>query len=573
MEEKRISVLPAHGQNPVAYLTRNDGIENCKIENEVNGSSTLTFSFTQKSDKFQYIQDLKSVFVADGREYTRIGMENSLTTSRDDSNKITYTVTAWETQNLLRAKFTNISNDTLTPNPDGNSVIIVSGGTNLSGGRYTVGSAAHALYALLQGTGWTIGTCDVDGKYDLETEGKSIYENLEEALKLWGGMLFWDSVSKTVSWRSEDKYQPYNGFQIRYGKNLKSLERSESTAIITRLYPYGENKLSIKTYKPSGSTTAYGKEYIDNFSHTNEVIEGVIENNEIREQETLWNWAKEQHKKLCRPQVTYTAKAIDLTAVSNYYDAKPVLGDMADIIDEDIADGNIDRKRIMRLSYDFFRPWDCDIEIGDATGNFLNKFVDLLYISKKADSTINNSGSIHGGSLIENTIPEGSQFPALYRQVSDNKGNISLIVQRADKIETRVQNVEGSISTITQTANNISMRVSNLQDDVASIELSVSKLGSQISMKADKVDLQGLVSIYDLATAGKTTINGANITTGYIDAARIRSGSISVDKIDFNGAGVAWKEMHVITSVTIRPNGTVNGIYGKSIKFLGWIYS
>lgn len=553
MAEKRISVLSAHGQRPVAYLVRGDGIDVGRIEGEINGASTLTFSFSKRGEKYQYVKNVQSIYAADGREYTRLGLEKSLATVRGADNKITYTATAWETQNLLRGKYKNISNDTLTPNPTGNTVIIVSGGTNLSGGLYTVGSAAHALYALLSGTGWTLGACDVTGKYDLETEGKSVYENIEAAVGLWGGMLFWDSANRTVSWRAESTYQQFGGFQIRYGKNLKSLERNESTAIITRLYPYGENKLSIKTYKPTGSAAAHGKEYIDNFSYTTTVYEGQIQNNDIREQATLWNWAQEQHKKLCRPQVTYSASAIDLTEISNYNDFKPVLGQMADVIDDEVAEGTIDRKRIVKLSYDFFRPWDCDIEIGDSTGNFLNKFVDLLYSAKKTDSAINNLGEIHGGLLAENTLPEGSQFPELYRQVSDSAGNISTIIQRADSIETRVGDAEGNLSSLQQTSTSLQSQITSANGNISSIQQTVNSISSTVSSHTGSIS-----SIVQTVNSISSTVSSH---TGSISTITQTMNSLSVSISNNSGA---------IASINVKVNNMQSTITAQanSINFL-----
>src|SRR5690606_381395 len=119
-------------------------------------------------------------------------------------------------------------------------VAILSGGHDLSGGRYPVGSAGHALYALLQGTGWTIDTVDVEGIYDLETEKESILSNINKVQELWGGYLVWDSINKTVSLRDETLWQNYTGFQIRYAKNLKGITRTDDYDLVTRLYPVGE---------------------------------------------------------------------------------------------------------------------------------------------------------------------------------------------------------------------------------------------------------------------------------------------------------------------------------------------
>jgi hypothetical protein len=527
MSEKRISVLNSSTRATVAYLLRGDGIESCQVVGELNGESNIAISFMQKCKKFNDVTDINNVLIADGKEYTVITPE-AIKTNRDEKNHVTYTVTAVEVQNLLGKKFKNISNDEAVPTPDGNSVIILSGGTDLSGKRYAVGSAAHALHALLIGTGWTLLTCDVDGKYDLETEGKSVYENIQEVQKRWGGMLFWDSVNKTVSLRAESKYQPYNGFQIKHGKNLTSLERTQSNDIVTRLYVYGENKLSLKTFKPDGKT-AYGKEFIEDYSYTGKVLEGQIENSDIYDEQTLWNWGKQQIAKLCRPQYTYSGKIVDLSQISNYRDAKPVLGDMADVIDTDIAETGIDRKRIIKYNYDFFRPWDCELEIGDKTGNYVEQFVDLLYISKKANTAINSSGSVIG--------------------------NVPAVGKLQDYTD----------GLVTQTAKDLLIKV----DDKISVA------AGEIEISAENIVVNGLATFSNGLSNGSTTINGACIKTGYISGSRIEAGSItasklaagsiSVDKLYFSGGSVGWHTVSFVTDVSFYNKITTSHV----ITFLG----
>jgi hypothetical protein len=72
-------------------------------------------------------------------------------------------VMAEERWKLLDKHFVTINNDPDYPAPEGRivpdvgNVTIISGGVDLSGGLYSVGSSAHALYALLKETDWTLG--------------------------------------------------------------------------------------------------------------------------------------------------------------------------------------------------------------------------------------------------------------------------------------------------------------------------------------------------------------------------------------------------------------------------------
>lgn len=123
---------------------------------------------------------------------------------------------------------------------------------------------------------------------------------------------------------------------------------------------------------------------------------------------------------------------------------------------------------------------------------------------------------------------------------------------------TRATGAESELSgRITVNANNIALKVS--QDSViASINASIEQDGSSaVKINANKVDLSGYVTITGLGTAGQTTINGSNITTGIIKdagnntsfnlstgALTMKSGSINLGSGNFtvdNSGNVAIK--------------------------------
>ena len=79
------------------------------------------------------------------------------------------------------------------------------------------------------------------------------------------------------------------------------------------------------------------------------------------------------------------------------------------------------------------------------------------------------------------------------------------------------------MSAISQKVNGISATVSGQNGKIAEISASVDDVESKLSLKADKVEVQGFVSFKDLETSGSTTINGDNITTGTLDGVTLLS--------------------------------------------------
>ena len=70
-----------------------------------------------------------------------------------------------------------------------------------------------------------------------------------------------------------------------------------------------------------------------------------------------------------------------------------------------------------------------------------------------------------------------------------------------------------------------STTVTALGSRVSTAEVDIDGLQSQISLKADKVALQGYVTISNLKTAGTTIIDGGNITAGTITGRTVRTSS------------------------------------------------
>lgn len=101
-----------------------------------------------------------------------------------------------------------------------------------------------------------------------------------------------------------------------------------------------------------------------------------------------------------------------------------------------------------------------------------------------------------------------------------NTSNISALVARVTVAE----------SSITQLSDSIELRV-----EKAGVISAINQTAETITIDASKVNLSGYVTIENLATAGATTIDGANITTGKISADRIDVDGLFAKDITANG--------------------------------------
>ena len=172
--------------------------------------------------------------------------------------------------------------------------------------------------------------------------------------------------------------------------------------------------------------------------------------------------------------------------------------------------------------------------------------------------------------IAEVQTEQGKSIAAIDAKADSAVSQISLAVQRSEEAEeaatqasakvdltadelgasiaqlTATQTAQGkSIAAITQTTNELGAEVNFAVESASAANENVSngayliarvnEDGSNVKIKADKVEIEGVVTFSDLEEEGKTTINGANIETGTISANKIAVGTSGT--IDFSNLG------------------------------------
>lgn len=215
------------------------------------------------------------------------------------------------------------------------------------------------------------------------------------------------------------------------------------------------------------------------------------------------------------------------------------------------------------------------LQVGDQVKVYTNKSIFNTFILKRKLSGIQalkdaidiKGEELYGNevkSLHEQIIQLKGKTNVLTRTVEETKSEIrdveagltSSITQTAGKIETevtRATGAEASLSTrITQTSNsitaevtratreegNLSSRITQTENNISlkvsknNIVSEINQTSESIKIRADKIDLNGFVTMSSLQTSGQTLINGDNITTG----------KISLDRLALTGySGSSWE--------------------------------
>lgn len=391
-----IEIKSAVGVRSAFLSPQADGLKSCYSDYRLNGESTLEFMLPANSPKIAHLSPECTIW-ADGKVYNLL-KDDAADIVRDEDNKLWAKFMAIERWNELDTKYIEpyLSNDPFIPKPADLAVIIIGGGNDLSGGKYSVGSAGHALYAVLYGSGWTIGTVDVPGIHDIEMEKASRLVLVKAIQNIWGGYLIWDSVNKIVHLRSGNNWQNYTGFQIQYKKNLKHITRTQSNRLITKLYAFGEDDLDIASVND-------GKKYLTNNSYTHREYVGIYRNPDIYDAQELKDAATAELALVCRPKYLYRVETVDLRTLPEYSHENFTVGDMVDVIDPDVAPDS-PRPRIMRHKYNLFKPWDCELDLGDPEERFIEKLKATFSIAGYVDDILNSKGQLSGYRIVDGSL-------------------------------------------------------------------------------------------------------------------------------------------------------------------------
>ena len=221
-------------ENHIAEFKKDDRdtIINPRIKKTQNAESTLTFSISINNPKWEQIKNPENLYIVEDMVFST-NFDGSFNETISDNGEELVTVTAYERQQLLSRKYVRVWNSTTGFDIADTFMVVILSNGNLplrNNGKEVVsafepGTSGYALDGLLYGTGWTTGTCDVEGKFDLETDMTDIYENIMKVQELWGGILVFDSLNKKVHHRDETKYLPYSGYEVKYAKNMQSSEK------------------------------------------------------------------------------------------------------------------------------------------------------------------------------------------------------------------------------------------------------------------------------------------------------------------------------------------------------------
>lgn len=321
------------------------------------------------------------------------------------------------------------------------------------------GSGGYAMWAALKNSGWKLGICDVIAKdfdasidygcFNIETDMKDTLYNIQNIQQLYGGILDFDSKSKTLNYRAENNidYQAYQdgfndwtGYEFREGKNMSDQpEVTVDNNLITRAYLLGYGGLNVKEVNN-------GKTYIDNFSFTKEIYEGYLEQPLIYDtrdnggMKQLLYWGKKEISKMCKPRKSIKVNVFDIRTVEGFehevFDVNNIVRVYSRETDND--EETYEEKRIVSWEYEVFAPYNSTIELGDKVSN-LSEIFKLIYNMTMDAPKPDGSGNISSNDVItDNGMSLPQYLEIMARTTTSNTDAIAALQLQTTNLYSQV---------------------------------------------------------------------------------------------------------------------------------------
>lgn len=473
-------------ENLIAVFDKDDEdtMINPQVHDIQNSEATFTFSLSLKSKKWQQINNAENLYYTDNKVFST-NFDECFTADVTEDNEDIVTVTAYERQKLLERRYVRAwnSEDGFENIDTFMCVILSKGNLDLKNNGVSVnsthlkGTSGYVLDGLLYGTGWTTGTCDVEGEFDFETDQVDIYNNVLKVQEIWGGILVIDSVNKIIHHRDETKYLPYDGFEVRYTKNMQSLEKIYNNKIITELCPLGEGGLNIKSVND-------GSEWLTNYSYTSSRLQAIENNSDITDPVQLKAWGERKLKQLSQPTKELNVQAILLNQLEGFKQEVIGLNDIVDVIDYQYVAGDIEQLRVVEYTHKIWDNSDAEIVLSDIT-------LDSTDIFKQ---TVSATDIINNGTLSSNKVVDFFKNGQTLNQTLVQVGQT--IEQTKTDLTKSDEAINATVTKVSQTMDDLNKTVLSQAVTIEDLQITVDGLKNQLSTSGGNNMIRNSVGIF-----------------------------------------------------------------------------
>lgn len=313
-------------------------------------------------------------------------------------------------------------------------------------------SLEEAAGIALEGTGWSVGTCEVEG---IRTAGMLACNALDVVKNLcaaWICEYSFDTIHKKVNFYN--RIGSNKGAYFMDGLNLENLTKdADSYDFYTIIIPYGKDGLTIKEVND-------GKEYLENYRYSQKRIAYIWKDESYTDPMTLKNDAARKLYDMSAPAETYSCDIIDLAKQRKEYGVLSYeLGDEVRLINRETR--TLTRQRIKRLVRYLEEPQKNSCELSNSALTFTEMQEKLA----KAASIINYmitgdgryTGTIYVSDILgmEKGIAESNTVKGITADIRSLGQSVSEIKTGEGNLANRLETMEKKVADIIETLGNV----------------------------------------------------------------------------------------------------------------------
>lgn len=140
-------------------------------------------------------------------------------------------------------------------------------------------NANEVMTQLLTESNWTVGTIDpiFNAMYrQFKVDDSNVLDSIIQVGETYGALIKWDTALRQVSLLNLDTYGKFRGMTVSEERLLRSIsESTTSDELVTRLFVYGNEDISINSVNPTGQS------YIEDFSYFMYPFERDVDRNVV----------------------------------------------------------------------------------------------------------------------------------------------------------------------------------------------------------------------------------------------------------------------------------------------------
>lgn len=152
--------------------------------------------------------------------------------------------------------------------------------------------------------------------------------------------------------------------------------------------------------------------------------------------------------------------------------------------------------------------------------------------------------------------------------IDEDKAQIQLITGRVDGVEGRISSAEITLNGADGQIGLVG-RVETAEGDIKSAEVKIDGLNSEIELKADKITLNGYVTMskFNAEIAEIKITDSSYVTTAALNTKSLSANYAEIRSINIGGKQARWKSVTVVTGVTRKKRYAMAPSGSTSMEF------